>query len=158
VADFRFAAPAFFFVALQTVKTVWLRFCCVLICSMKPADFLTLIESPSYQQDCQDWGKQIGLFDLNEKAKLFQDYIEAHSAVPRYWEEDAGGASGAHWSQSLEVCLRSNLGWTSAEIDSEPLSKAFADYFKYAESQGSIRLMSQDEIAFIEAGKVASGV
>ena len=125
----------------------------VLCCSKTPRDFLAFIELPTFADDCKEWGKSIGVFDVPAKAKMFFDYIEAHSVVPKYWEEEKTGVSGAHWAQCLEVTLRGKLGWTGAEIDSEPLSKAFADYFKHAENEGSIKLMTPEEIALIEGGQ-----
>ena len=127
----------------------------VLACSMLPSEFESFIESPSFQKQVVAWGKKVGIFDLNEKALLFKNYIEANSIVPPYWEERTGGSSGAHWAQCVEVCLRSKLGWTSKDFETESLSKAFADYFKYAENEGAIRLMTEDEIAFIAQNKEA---
>jgi len=118
----------------------------VLVCSMKPKEFLAMIDSDECVETIKKWGEKCGLFDLPEKAKLFKDYLEAHSTVPHYWEEKSGTPSGAHWSQCVEVCLRSELGWTEDEIDNQPLSKAFADYFKHAETNGAIRLMTAQEI------------
>lgn len=128
----------------------------VLCCSMTPAGFLEFIDSPGYLQEVQEWGTKIGLFDLNEKAQMFKDYIEANSVMPLYWEEKQGGSSGAHWAQSVEVCLRSKLGWTQAEIDSEPLSKCFADYFKFAENEGAVKLMTSEEIALVTSRQEAA--
>jgi len=125
----------------------------VLCCSMTPKEFVSFMDSPTFEDDCKSWGKKVGIFDIPSKAQLFSDYIAAHSVVPKYWEEEKGGSSGAHWAQCLEVTLRGKLNWTSDEIDSEPLSKAFADYFKHAENEGSIKLMTPDEIAFIEGGQ-----
>ena len=121
----------------------------VLVCSMTPQEFLAFIQTPDYTRQAEEWGKKIGLFDLNERAEMFKEYIAEHSVIPKYWEEKEGGVSGAHWSQSLEVALRSKLGWTSADLDEKPLSQAFADYFKHAENEGAIRLMTPEEIAFI---------
>lgn len=128
----------------------------VLICSMHPQEFRDFIESPTYEKDVQEWGAKCGLFDLNEKAQLFKEYLEAHSVMPLYWEEKTGGTSGAHWAQSIEVTLRSKLGWTQAEIDGEPLSKCFADYLKHAENEGAIKLMTTAEVDFITAQKEAA--
>ena len=99
------------------------------------------------------WGRKIKWFNLESRVNMFKEYIAQQSVVPKYWEEKTSDVSGAHWSQCLEVTLRSNLGWTQADIDTQPLSKAFADYFKYAENEGAIKLMTQDEIAFIESHK-----
>lgn len=125
----------------------------VLCCSMSPKEFIAFMESPTFNEECQAWGKSVGIFDIAEKAKLFAEYIDAHSIVPKYWEEKDCGSSGAHWAQCLEVTLRGKLGWTGEEIDSEPLSKAFADYFKHAENEGAIKLMTAEEIAIIEGDK-----
>jgi len=129
----------------------------VLCCSMKPAEFADFIESDGRDESIHEWGAKIGVFDLNEKAVLFKEYIEAQSIVPKFWEERSGGSSGAHWAQCVEVILRSKLGWTQHDLDTQPLSKAFADYFKYAENEGAIKLMTPEEIAIIEKQEVSSG-
>lgn len=123
----------------------------VLCCSMKVNEFEIFLDAPDFLEQVKEWGAKIGLFDCGEKAKLFKDYLDAHNIVPPYWEENEGTASGAHWSQCVEVTLRSKVGWSKEEIDSEPLSKAFADYFKYAESEGMIRLMTSQEIQFVNS-------
>jgi uncharacterized protein YggU (UPF0235/DUF167 family) len=46
--------------------------------------------------------------------------------------------------------LRSELGYTTAEIEEGPLSKALCDFFKFMETQGKIRLVTPEEI---EQGK-----
>lgn len=126
----------------------------VLICSMKPSEFLSFMESETFLDELKTWGEKCGVFDIGEKAKLFKDYVDSHSVAPKYWEKETGGSrSGAHWAQALEVTLRSSLGWTADEIDTQPLSKAFADYFKWAENQGSVQLMTAEEIAFIESNQ-----
>lgn len=129
----------------------------VLICSMPPSEFQGFIDKPDYLKDVEEWGKTVGLFDLNEKAILFKEYLDAHSSMPPYWEENAGGKSGAHWAHSVEVCLRSKLGWTQNEIDSHPLSKAFADYLKHAENEGAIKLMTAEEIETINGKEADCG-
>ncbi len=83
---------------------------------------------------------------LTGEMQKFQDYIKAGSKAPEYWDESPDSkASAAHWSQSIEVVLRGELGWTQEEIDEEPLGKALQDYFKYMENQGLVRLMSAGE-------------
>lgn len=123
----------------------------VLVCSMTPKEFMQLLNEGDLVGEAQKWGEKCGLFDLNEKAQLFKDYIDAHSVVPPYWEGEEGKPSGAHWAQCVESTLRSKLGWTDEEIDTQPLSKAFADYFKQAENDGMIKLMTPDEIKLTEA-------
>ena len=125
----------------------------VLCCSMPVEEFEQFIEQPDFQEQIKSWGNTIGLFDLNSRAEMFKQYIEQQSQVPKYWEEKEGGVSGAHWAHCLEVTLRAELGWTAQDLNTQPLSKAFADYFKHAENQGMVKLMTPEEIAFIESQK-----
>lgn len=98
--------------------------------------------------DMFKFGKRIGTIDFGEKARLFAEYIALHSKVPAYWEGDSSGdgkKSGAHWSQAVLHTLTSKCGYTQEEAHNVPLSRALADFFKYAESEGGLRLMTQEE-------------
>jgi len=137
----------------------------LLICSMPPGEFLSWLSSPHFYKEVRAWGRGLTPFawlsalpwigkwyrrrwgfNVFEKVALFRRYLEEHSAVPAHWVERDGGNSGAHWSQAMEVALRGELNWSAEEINEQPLSKAIADYFKWAENQGAIRLMSKEEI------------
>lgn len=157
----------------------------VLICSMRVDEFLEWANSPTFASDVRRWSRSVSplpilgkipfigrwwrerfAFDLFEKFTLFKKYIDEHSRIPMYWNESESildaESSGSHWSHNLEVSLRKEQNWTAEEINETPLSKAIADYFKLCESQGSIRLMDDDEIAEIERQRklqeVADGV
>jgi len=141
----------------------------VLICSMRCDEFLAFLESPNFRHDIAKWmakasplaklgclpwiGKWFARrngFDVIEKILLFRRYIEAHSEVPKYWDSDeSGNESGAHWSHGMEIVLRGELGWTQEEIEEQPLSKAIADYFKWCENKGFLRLMTPWELEMI---------
>lgn len=146
----------------------------VLICAHRCDEFLQWISAPGFRKEVGKWGARVcsqnfdGLiplkrgwrfwrkpkgFNIIEKLQLFNRYISSHSYAPKYWDTDSGssGASGAHWAQSIEVTLRAELGWSEEEINEQPLSKALADYFKYAESQGMLRLMTDEDVAQGEA-------
>lgn len=126
----------------------------VLICSMRVKDFLELLGSDRLERELRTWGQRIkqemeadDFFSLPEKFGLFAAYIDESCQLPRYWEENPeSGESGSHWSHSLEVALRSELGYTPEEIEEGPLAKALLDYFKHAENKGVLRLVSDDEI------------
>jgi hypothetical protein len=95
------------------------------------------------------WGKRVGVFGLKEKAELFQRYIKIHSEVPPYVEEPSDVApreSGAHWAQSVIAALVSKCGYSQVEAYNVPMPKAMADFFKQAESDGSIRLLPPDVV------------
>lgn len=148
----------------------------ILICSMRVDEFLEFIRWPTSEQEINNWARRIrakppwyfrialfgpiisaswigrkwralNSFNPIEKMHLFASYISESSKVPPYWDESPGsGVSGAHWSHSIEVALRSKLGWSEEEVNESPLSKALADYFKFCESEGHIRLMTKDEM------------
>jgi hypothetical protein len=143
----------------------------VLICSMRCDEFVEWAGSPAFARDVRRWSRRIlpspwlclipffgkwwirgHSFNAVEKIQLFQRYIEQGSVVPDYFDESGDPMrSGAHWSQAIEVTLRSELGWSAEEINEEPLTKALADYFKYAENQGLVRLMTPEDVAQGEA-------
>ncbi len=98
--------------------------------------------------DMAKFGRQIGMFNFAEKARLFAQYIEAHSKSPAYWETNSNqsqNGAGGHWSQSVLHVLVSKCGYSSEEAHNIPLSKALADFFKHAENEGAVRLMTQEE-------------
>lgn len=89
---------------------------------------------------------------LLSRMKLFGQYISEGSSAPDYFVERQNEIpSGAHWSHSVEVTLRSEVGWTSEEIEEAPLTKALYDYFKHAESQGAIRIITPEDVSQGEA-------
>lgn len=142
----------------------------VIICSMRCDEFLAFANSGKFSKEVRKWGKRINpcwflsripfvryfwrkycCFDLFEKMRLFHAYIQQGSEAPKFWDESGEtAASGAHWSHSVEVILRSEVNWSEEEINEQPLSKALADYFKFAETKGLVRLMTEWEIKVIE--------
>jgi hypothetical protein len=97
--------------------------------------------------DILRWGKRVGVFDLKAKAQMFADYIKHHSELPPYVEEPTDmppRESGAHWAQSVISALVAKCGYTQLEAYNVVMSKAMADFFKHAENEGSIRLLSPE--------------
>ena len=125
----------------------------VLVCSMRPREFMEFIEGDGVEDAVKEWGQKIGLFDFKEKSDAFQKYLTEHSKMPGFWIEQDGGRSGAHWAQSVLLCLTSQLGYTREEAEQVPLTQAFHDYLKHAENSGAIRLMTPEEIALTEGGQ-----
>jgi hypothetical protein len=120
----------------------------VLICSMTCQEFKDFIAEPNCLNEIKAWGEKLGEFDCREKFKLFAEYVVLGSKIPDYWDEESDGkVSAANWSQCVEAVLRGQLGWSGQEIDEEPLTKALSDYFKWAESQGLVTLMTAEDIA-----------
>jgi len=139
----------------------------VLICSMRVDEFLEFAADRHFARDIRRWSKrlfpQVWLcalpwfgkwwrrkrgFNVLEKLALFQTYIADAQRIPRYtMRENAPQSHSSHWSHNLEICLRSELGWTLEEINESPLSKALTDYFRHAENSGTIVLVTDEHLA-----------
>ncbi len=152
----------------------------ILICSMELDEFFKMVGSPDFGKQLDRWGRKFGFFPpryfkfplvgkllyklvgaakdnadlvyLTGEIGKFQQYIQENSKSPHYWDKSENDrASGAHWSQSVEVVLRGQVGWTKDEIDSEPLNKAIWDFYKHMEQNGLVELMTAEEIADMNA-------
>lgn len=91
-------------------------------------------------------------FNLLSKMGLFNYYIRRGTIMPKYWEGDHASdkESGAHWSQIIFTSAISDLGYTRSEALNIPLTQLFNDFFRFAESQGAIELMRDDEEELVE--------
>ena len=106
-------------------------FFALLICGLSVAEFRALIDAPKrLAKEARRFGKAAGKiikrdphFNLLEHFAAFKRYLEEGSASP--WvvvsRQDNSETSMAHWSSSIEVTLRSKVGWTEPEIDERPL-------------------------------------
>jgi hypothetical protein len=84
--------------------------------------------------------------NLPQSFSLFSKYLEDGRKMPFYWTtRDDEKASGSHWSLSLFNVLVGKLGYSSSDALNIPLSKAFYEYAKYAESEGAIELFENEE-------------
>jgi len=126
----------------------------VLICSMRHDEFLAFIEQPNFQKECRAWGKKVSLFDFPEKDALFSAYLKASLTEPDYIELNPSEGAG-DWAQNLKMCLTTRLHHSEAEALDMPLSKALADYYKLAESEGSLRLITDEDRRMAEANDAA---
>lgn len=126
----------------------------VLVCSMTVADFMELLDDrDKFAAELKRWGQHIRKeiradphFNLFAKFGLFRKYIQDANQVPKFWNEhEMQSESTAHWSHAVEIALRSQVGYTSEEIDEAPLAKALADYFQWAQGEGLIRIMTDEE-------------
>ena len=127
----------------------------LVICSMPVKEFLVFIQGPDAEVELAKWGNRIRaeidadeMFNILSRFKLFSNYLADGYEVPAYLEEQSSDRqSGSHWSHSIAVMLRSKMGWTEEEVNEAPLSKAMADYFRWAESEGLIQILSDEQVA-----------
>ncbi len=148
----------------------------VLACSMPCRDFLAFASTASFYKEIKQWSRRIcplpilGLmpivgkwwrkrtvFDVHSKMELFKRYLKEGGQMPEYWVlgEESNEPSTLHWSQSLAITLRSQLGWSELEIEEEPLSRAFMDVLALGEAQGRLQIMTDEEKAMGEANAKA---
>ena len=140
-------------IAPDSITIIQDLFFALLVCGLRCQELKSLIEHKKLERECQRWGKHLRKiirreehFNVFAKVKQFQKFIEQETAMP--WKivprsGDSGG-SVSHWSHSMEVTLRSKVGWTAHEIEEEPMSKAMVDFFKFLESEGAVALITHE--------------
>ena len=123
----------------------------VLICSMQYEEFLNWIDRREARVEIMEWGKKIGLeFNFQEKVSLFNKYLSEAYHQPAVIFEGQSSESGAHWSQVLKVSLV-NMGYTEKEALNMPLSQAFADFYRKAETAGAVTIVTPEIAALMQA-------
>lgn len=127
----------------------------VLICSMRHDEFLRFIEQKNFLRQIRKWGKRVGFIEMKEKAELFKQYLESSLHEPAYVELKPGGDGSGDWAQNLKITLMTRLGYSETEALDMPLSKALADYFKLAESDGILRLLTPQDLEMQKANDEA---
>lgn len=135
----------------------------IIICSQhwEEGEFEEYIFSKQAQKDIKKWVNKLGrkgaeefVRSVDEKVKLFNDYVQYHSQEPKMWRiEDAAEPSAAHWAQCILLVLTGQCGYDRKTALHSPLPQALADYYRYAETQGIVKFMRPDEIELIEAAK-----
>jgi len=136
-------------------------FFALLICGLPVSEFKSYLMQPKLlAKQAKRFGKIAGKhtkqkgFSILPCFEQFKIYCAEATAMP--WHPLSNSRTNeaesiSHWSHSMEICLRSNAGWTAEEIEEEPMAKAMTDFFKYMESQGSVRLISHEDYSAMEA-------
>ncbi len=115
----------------------------VLICANTYEDGLDDLTSRWLPLKLRFWGWRCGNFDVGEKIRLFQDYIDAHTKQPEY-TRDGGESSepGAPFIQSLKVTQMSEFGMSESEALNTPFSVALWNYLTLQENKGAIHIVN----------------
>lgn len=135
-------------------------FFALVICGLPCCEFAELAENGKLRRQLKRWGKRVRkfidrekYFSILEKIEAFKRYLEQGSEV--HWKvlfrQDNSETSPTHWSHSIEVTLRSKVGWTAEEIEEQPLTKAMQDFFKYMEGEGIVKLVDPDHYEAMQA-------
>jgi hypothetical protein len=130
----------------------------VLVCTMKYDEFFEFIFSEDCDAQVTSWGKNVGPFDINEKVMAFQKYFLEGTQMPKFWEEQSKPASpsGTHWSQAMMVTLTSQVNYTHDQVLNHPFTQVVADYLRHCEVNGTVRMMTDEELAMIAEAKLAA--
>lgn len=127
----------------------------VLVCSMTHREFLEFLEQKNFLKQTQAWGKKLGLIDFQEKALLFQQYLKQGLHEPDYVALKPQNTGGGDWAQNLKITLMTQLNYTENQALELPLSQALADYYKLAESEGLILMLTKEDLAAADANAAA---
>ncbi len=122
-----------------------------LVCRFTYEEFYEFIRQPDAQEQLAELGKDVGLFSIKEKSKLLQDYISEASKMPPFVFEQEESKSGAHWLHTVKAGLVAHCGYTEDRALNDPMQKCIMDFFKHAESNGVITLISDEELEKINA-------
>jgi hypothetical protein len=124
----------------------------VLICSMTYEEFIEFLASENFLSEVKQWGAQFRLdFSFTEKVKLFNEYLSKAFKQPSVVFEGDETNSGAHWSQTVKCALIAHCGYNESQAMNLPLSQAFHDFYKNAESNGVLRIVDDEEVALLNA-------
>ena len=141
-------------------------FFALLVCGLPVSEFKDYLMQPDkLQKQARRFGKVAGKFTKQKGFSIlpcfeqFKKYCAEATAMPWHaMPKDRADESESisHWSHSMEICLRSNAGWTAQEIDEEPMAKAMTDFFKFLETQGVVRLISHEDYRKMESAADAN--
>lgn len=123
----------------------------VFVCCHDYDEFFAAINHPKCAKSIAIWGTEVGMFDLADKVAAFWKYFIEGTRSPKFWEEENNASpSGTHWSHAILVTLTSRVGYSQQAALNEPFCKVLADYLRYCETEGAVRLMTDEEIAMVE--------
>ena len=102
------------------------------------------------------WARKLPPGDELQPILEFAAYVSEAAQGPRFWVEnkEAQRKSGVDWLQSLKLGLM-RAGRSAAEAMATPLGEAMWDYAAYWESEGAIKLHTEDDDALLAAVKRA---
>jgi len=127
----------------------WLLF---FVGKIRKAELLFALSGQKWEYEAARWGRKCGLFDINEKGRLFVEYMDETARMPKYWlEKEPDGGSGTHWAHNVLVTLTGQMGFAEERVMEMSLRESLLHFFRYAESNGVVRLMTEEEISFTEA-------
>lgn len=125
-------------------------FFALLVCGFPVDEFKGLLNNDrKFKKEARRFGKisnkivkRTKNFNILEHFNAFKRYLDDHSKTP--WvvlsSQNQTETSMAHWSSSMLVTLGSKLNWSEKQIDENPISEAQMVFFKYAESEGMVKL------------------
>lgn len=137
----------------------------LVVCGLPCDEFTTLLESGKLRKELKRWRKKLLKivnqkgFSILEHFATFRKYLDEGSAIP--WvvlsRNDLSETSMVHWSTSIEVVLRSKIGWTDKQINEKPMAEALVHFFKYLENEGAVKLYGFAEYEAIQTEAKANG-
>lgn len=126
------------------------RFC---TCCSSRAELIAAMAGNRVLLDVVRWGRKIGLFNLTEKVALFREYFDQSTKEPKYWiERESTRQPGGHWCEDVFITLTGCCGFTREQALNMPVREALMHFFTYAQTQGAVTLMRDEEIEEVASG------
>jgi hypothetical protein len=93
---------------------------------------------------------KVSLTEIKQCMQSFANYIQTQTASPTYVETEMASKnnnlpSGTHWSQVLFSTAVSSMGYTRSQALNTPLKQLFSDFYRFAEANGTLRMLTTQE-------------
>lgn len=131
----------------------------IFICSRSFEETMEAWQDKGTSHKITEWGKRVGPFDLEEKCKLFQEYVGYYHRWPESdsKHEGNGKLGSPEYAVILDV-LQSDLNYSESDAINMPYNKAAWKCSAHLERLGIIEIEPEDsntEAELLEARKFA---
>lgn len=126
----------------------------VFVCAQTYEEAAESIAAPDIHKRVDAWGRNLEPFDLAEKLAAFDRYLCAGSRGPDVNEDgQTHRQPGAPFIHRVRMVLQGRLNYSFSDAMNCPWGLALWDYFGFWETEGAVRLFSQEDAERIAAAK-----
>ncbi len=135
----------------------------VFICSSTYEEAVEGMGNPTTPKVFQKWAKKLGVIDIAEKWKLFEEYLRSQElrfeSGLDYVTATEGGTRSMRipFAHAVRVKLQSRMSFSDVEILNRPWALCVLDYYVLADMEGIIALTDEDKLRIVVADTQAIG-
>jgi hypothetical protein len=93
------------------------------------------------------WGRKVGKFDFEEKAKLFSDYLKDGMRGPEDIVLSEGEKTNLPLFGVLKYVVQSSFGLTTSEVLNMPYRQLLWEYYIAQEAKGNCKISDPDVVS-----------